>query len=164
MTYRLPSDPLRFVEVSSDYDLRYHLLHDKQAASFDTWAISLPPFLSEPGLLAPTFEEALTTLASLRSQPFALLYPPDIWQPMGIIIATSLDAAARDVAVMTARLEAGYDMTDEERARIYADVQLHENGKAHERRVAGLARLVALIRGVPLPKGDPNWGGFTGLQ
>jgi hypothetical protein len=150
--YRLPIDLNRYIDVRTDEEQRYHLRHDKQAATFDAWAVSLPPFINEPGMLAETFEAALTTLRFLRSQPFVPLYPPDVWQPMGIIIATSLDVVSRDVAIQIALLEGGANDAS----------PMHPN---HDARVAGLYRALALVRGAPLPAGSmENWEGLTTLQ
>jgi hypothetical protein len=108
-----------------------------------------------------TFQEALTTLAYLRAQPFVPLYPPEVFMPFGIIVATSFEVVCRDVSIRVALIEGGAFLTDEERERIDADPRLHENGKAHEQRVAGLVRAVALLRGAPLPRGSmENWSGL----
>jgi hypothetical protein len=142
MTYRMPNEPGRYIDVRSDYEeQRYHLRHDTQAETFNVYAVSLPPWLNEPGLLSETFEGALATLARLRSQPFAPLYPPDVWQPMGIIIATSLDAVSRDIAIRLAMLEGGADGCE----------SLQQDP---DKRVAALARALALVRGMPMPAGS----------
>jgi hypothetical protein len=92
MTYRLPSEPNRYLDLRSEYGRdRYHLRRDTQAKTFDIYCVALPPWLNEPGLVASTFDDALATLRRLRSLPFAPLYPADVWQPMGIIIETSMD-------------------------------------------------------------------------
>jgi hypothetical protein len=161
MNYRLPNEPGRYIDICTDEEQRYHLRHDTQATTFNVYAIALPPFINEPGLLADTFDEALTTLVRLRSQPFAPLYPPDVWQPMGIIVATSLEAVSRDLAVRLAMLEGGWFNSDEDIARIEANPLFHEHGKAQEQRVAALYRALALVRGAPLPSGTmENWNGL----
>jgi hypothetical protein len=85
----------------------------------------------------------LTTLRSLRSQPFVPLYPPDIFIPMGVIVATSLDVVSRDVAIQIALLEGGANDAN----------PMHLDPDA---RVAALARALALVRGVPLPTPSPD--------
>jgi hypothetical protein len=144
MSYRLPNEPGRYIDVRTDYEAeRYHFRHDTQAKSFDLYAVSLPPWLNEPGLLAPTFEAALTTLRHLRSLPLSPLYPPDIFIPMGVIVATSLDVVSRDVAIQIALLEGGVDDAN----------PMHPD---HDARVAALARALALVRGLPLPTPSPD--------
>jgi hypothetical protein len=163
--YRLPNEPGRYIDVRTDEEQRYHFRHDTQASTFNVYSIALPPFINEPGLLAETFEAALTTLARLRSQRFVPLYPPDVWQPMGIIVATSLDVVIRDVAIRLALMEGGTELTDDDLVRISSDPRLHENGRAQEQRVAALYRALALMRGAPLPSGTmEGWKGLTTLQ
>jgi hypothetical protein len=84
---------------------------------------------------------------------------------MGVIVATSIDVVARDVAIRLALMEGGCFDTDADRARIERYPDLHEHGGAQERRVAALFRALALVHGALLPKGSmDDWGGLTGLQ
>ena len=81
--------------------------------------------------------------------------------PYGIIIETSIESMSRDLAVQNALLEGGAWLTDEDRAKIAADLVLHGYGEAHKRRVAALGRALALVRGAPLPSGSmDNWKGL----
>lgn len=155
--YRAPDDLNRYIDARMDEVQRYHLRLDKQAEGrYDAYAVSLPPWLNEPGLLVETFEDAMTTLVRLRSQPFAPIYPPDVWQPMGIIIATNFDTVSRDIAIRTALIVGGTHLTDEESAREQMPAEYC---------VAALARAIALLRGAPLPIGSmEHWQGLRTIQ
>lgn len=131
------TDLNRYINVLTDDAQRYHRRHDKHTSTFNAFVVALPPYVNEPGLIVQTFEEALTTLARLRSQPFAPLFPPDVWQSISIIVATNIDVVSRDVAIRIVMLKGGVDLTRTHRSR---------SGFARLRQGAGPARRCALSR------------------
>jgi hypothetical protein len=161
--YRSPDDCFRYIDIRTEYDgHRYHLRQDTQAAHLDTFTVCLPPYVNEPGMVVDgrllsveaAFHEALTTLASLRSQPFVPLYPPEVFVPMGIIIATRFDVVRRDLSIRIAMLEGGIGTLGD-------DAAFERDPIPAEQRVAALGRAVALLRGAPLPIGSmANWEGL----
>lgn len=90
---------------------RFHLEIDRDASPVNCFIVELPPYLMSPsGIGLPVlpragktlddlFTEALATLEFLRAQIHEPMYPPDVFQPWGIIQARNLDDVRREFEI-----------------------------------------------------------------
>jgi hypothetical protein len=150
--------------VQTDWVNRIHVYVDPNAAVINCFAVTLPPYFNEPGLIVPqregksmedTWQEALSTVRFLRQQPFTPIAPPDQFNPFGIITACNFADVVLDHEIRMQMMLGGCFLSETEHARIdQSTEQFPDHGaEFHERRVDSLIRawglLDAAIRGEP---------------
>ena len=149
----------KLIRRYTDWSRRYHLEVD-DASPIDCFIVELPPYLISPsGIGLPVlprpgksmddlFTEALATLDFLRAQIHDPLYPPDVFQPWGIIQARNLDDVRREFEIWRDMWLGG--CFDSDRARSSETFP-----DAHDERVEALIRALDLLDGAPMAQGVP---------
>ena len=152
--------------LSTDFNARLHVEQDTDARELNCLTVALPPYSSEPMLIYRAgasmdalWADALAMVAHLRARPWREVHPASVFQPFGIITARNVDDVRREYQFRREVMMVGQFHTDPAyREKVEADPVLHENGRAHEQRVAALCRAWDLLDGAPLPKGSlDNW-------
>jgi hypothetical protein len=161
------------VRIRTDYEARLHVEQDTDAPELNCFCVTLPPYTptSWPMLvyregadMNALWADALAMVAHLKAQPWKLVAPPNVFQPFGVITARNVEEVRREFEYRRELMMAHQFQTDPAyRERVEADPILHEDGRAHEQRVASLIRALDLMDGAPLPVAAP-WLPFKALN
>ncbi len=157
--------------ISTDYTARLHVEQDIDAQVLDCFTVALPPYTSEPMLvhregasMDELWADALAMIAHLRARPWREVHPHTVFEPFSIVVARNSADVRREHELRREKMMVEQFHTDPAyRARVEADPVLHENGRAHEQRVASLCRALDLLDGAPLPTPVP-WAQFKALK
>ena len=147
--------------VRTEWQDRYHVQLDADAAVLDCFLVELPPYTTRPGMLVyeagkslnDLWSEALRMLDFLRAQPRNPVHPATVFVPFGVITARNRADVWREHEIKREMLDV--DCTDRDRARLEA-ANLNDSRALHDRRVASLCRALDLIDGkVQMPATVP---------
>jgi len=153
---------MKLIRQRTDHIRRFHLDVDQDASPINCFIVELPPYLISPsGIGLPVlprpgktlddlWAEALATLDFLRSSISDPLYPPDVFQPWGIIQARNLHDVSREFAIWRDMWLGGCRDSDEHLERSSETFP-----DAHDKRVESLIRALDLLDGAPMPQGVP---------
>lgn len=143
--------------IRTDFEQRIHIEQDVDASVLDCFLVALPPYTASPGMVVhrtsanmnDLFREAVAWVAYFKAQPWDPILPPSHFQPFGIITARNFEDAWREIELRRELMLGGVEpgIAPEDRARMERDPLLHENGRAHELRVASLIRAHDLLSG-----------------
>lgn len=155
---------MKLIRKHTDWTRRYHLEVD-QDRPVNCFIVELPPYLISPSgiglpvlprpgktLVDDLWQEALATLEFLRAQIHEPLYPPEAFQPWGIIQARNLDDVRREFEIWRDMWLGGCFDSDEEWRRKRERNAEHDD---HDSRVQSLIRALDLLNGAPLPQAIP---------
>ncbi len=157
--------------IQTDYTARLHIEQDTDAQALDCFMVALPPYTVAPMLvyregasMDALWADALAMVAYLRARPWREVHPHTVFSPFGVITARNSEDVRREHEIRREMMMVQQFNTDPAyRARVEADPILHENGRAHEQRVASLCRALDLMDGAPLPTPVP-WAQFKALK
>ncbi len=87
-----------------DFETQLRVEQDTDAKVLDCFSVTLPPYVSEPGLIVhregadldALWADALAMVAHLRAQPWKAIAPPDHFKPFGVITARNFEDVRRE--------------------------------------------------------------------
>lgn len=148
--------------IQTDWLNRIHVRVDSEASTINCFAVTLPPYFNDPGLIVTqragksmeeTWQEALATVMFLRQQPVRPIAAPDEFNPFGYVTACNFADALRDREIQREMMIGGC-FDSEEVLKRREQFPLPSEPEFQEMRVEALIKawhlLDAAIRGEPL--------------